>query len=247
MSGMARNYAFTGFDTARMARAQVRDASVSLKKSLMIARQLRGMMTDRADAYLESVKALRTAVPFTRFRDGAGHRKGPMAAGKYPVKAAAAFLDLVRSGVANAEDKGLGTPLKIIHVTAQEGSRPIRPGRKRGQLMKRTHLELVLVETEASKKRKKQPKKAKGKKAEKAPEEQELKVVSKLEDAPAKQEAAAPKKPKTDASAKPAEKQDAPKEAAQQAPEKVPEQKKGEAKQQTPASSTKKDVKQHGD
>jgi len=163
-------YAFTKYDPATMARAANRDVGISFKKSVMIAQKLRGMMSDKALAYLGRVQAQKEAVPFTRFRNGAGHKPGAMAAGKYPVKAAAEFAALLEQAVANAENKGLGTPLRIVHIVANEAARPLRAGRKRSQATKRTHLELVLVETDESKKREKRPKKAK-KKEKEAPQE----------------------------------------------------------------------------
>lgn len=152
-------YAFTQFNSDTMARAQVRDASISFKKGQMVAKKLRGMMSDKALTYLEAVQAEKMAVPFTKYTNGAGHKPG-MGPGKYPIKAAFTFAELLKSCVANAENKGLGTPLKILHVMCQEGSRPMRAGRQRSRQAKRTHIELVLVETEESKKR---PKKAKKK------------------------------------------------------------------------------------
>lgn len=166
-------YAFTTFDPKRMARASVRDASVSFKKSVELSKRLRGMMSDKAERYLGEVIELKSAVPFTRYTNGAGHRRGPMMAGKYPVKAAQQFLTLIKQGVANAENAGLGTPLKIVHVLAQPAASPRHAGRKRGLTMKRAHLELVLAETEESKrheKKQKRTERAEKRAAEKAAE-----------------------------------------------------------------------------
>ncbi|RME31727.1 50S ribosomal protein L22 [Candidatus Woesearchaeota archaeon] len=150
-------YAFATFKKETMARAQMRDAPISFKQAIELARNLRGMMSDKAERYLENVIALRQPVPYTRFTEGAGHKRG-IGAAKYPVKTAKAFKELLKAAVANAENQGLGTPLKIIHLLAQEGSRPLRPGRKRGTLMKRTSIEIVLAETDASRKQAKKPK-----------------------------------------------------------------------------------------
>jgi ribosomal protein uL22 len=150
-------YAFTGYNPERMARASLKDAAISFKKSVELSKRLRGMMSDKAERYLEAVIAKKEPVPFTRYTGGAGHRRGMMA-GKYPVKAALSFLSLLKQGVANAENKGLGTPLRIIHVMAQQASRPLHHGRQRGHAMKRAHVELVLAETEESKRREKKQK-----------------------------------------------------------------------------------------
>lgn len=154
-------YSFQSYDPARMARASAKDAAVSFKKSVEVSKKLRGMMSDKADAYLEQVIELKAAVPFTRFVNGAGHRRGKMGPGKYPVKVAQQFLALIRVCVANAEAKGLGTPLQIVHVMAQPAATPSHHGRARGHAMKRAHLELVLMETEESKRAEKKQKKAK--------------------------------------------------------------------------------------
>lgn len=145
------SYAFQRFEKDTMARVLMRDASVSLKKSLMIAQQLRGMMSDKALALLDRVIATEQPIKFTKFTNGAGHRSGN-GPGKYPIKAASAMKELVKSCVANAENKGLGTPLRIVHVTAQQASLPLHSGSRRSRSMKRTHLEIVMVETDESKK-----------------------------------------------------------------------------------------------
>ncbi len=153
---------FTSYKPETMARAAFPDAPISFKTSIEVAKRIRGMMTDKAERYLEAVVAKKEAVPFTRFTNAVGHRKGAMAAGRYPVKAASVFLKLIRLGVANAENKGLGTPLRIVHISAQQASQPMHAGRRRGIAMKRTGLDLVLAETEGSKR---QPRKAKKEKA----------------------------------------------------------------------------------
>ena len=185
-------YAFSTFDPKRMARASVKDASVSFKKSVELSKRLRGMMSDKAERYLGQVIELKAAVPFTRYMNGAGHRRGDMMAGKYPVKAAQQFLQLLKQGVANAENAGLGTPLKIVHVMAQPAATPRHAGRKRGLTMKRAHLELVLVETEESKRREKKQKKAK-----KTPETVAEKSATKVDEKKTDEKKAVEKKVET--------------------------------------------------
>lgn len=201
-------YTFSGYKAETMARATRRSESISFKKSQELAARLRGMRSDKAERYLTQVIAKKQPVKFTKFMDGAGHKRG-MAAGKYPIKAASAFLELLKSGVANAENKGLGTPLKIQSVVAQQASRPAKYGRKRGRQAKRTNIELVLVETEESKRAPKKPKGAKpvvpkvvGKIAD-APEKAAEKAPAKAA-APSKKEApAAPAQPKQDSKSRP--------------------------------------------
>lgn len=151
--------AYAPYKPEMMARAALVDEGISFKVSVEIAKRLKGMMSDKAAAYLEQVIAKKAAVPYTRFTNGVGHRKGHMASGRYPVKAARSFLALVRLCVANAENKGLGTPLRIVHLAAQRASQPYHYGRHRGITVKRTHLDIVMVETDESKRSERKPRK----------------------------------------------------------------------------------------
>ncbi|MBR9692380.1 50S ribosomal protein L22 [Candidatus Woesearchaeota archaeon] len=169
-------YAFQQFDKETMTRAMRVGESISTKASVELCNTLRGMRTDKALTFLDEVIAKKRPVRFTRFMDGVGHRKGPLAAGRYPVKTAGSFKQLIVSALANAENKGLGTPLKIINILAQEASRPVKYGRKRGRQSKRTNIEVVLVETEDSKRVERKPKKGAKKVT--------PKIVSKIADAP---------------------------------------------------------------
>jgi large subunit ribosomal protein L22 len=235
-------YAFTQFKKETMARAALRDQAISFKSSVMIAKKLRGMMSDKAIAYLDRVVEKKEAVPFTRFRDGAGHKPG-LGAGKYPIKAAMSFLSLVKLGVANAENKGLGTPLKIAHILANEGSKPMHPGRERGRAMKRTHLEVVLTETEESKKREKKVKKTvtPGKPVEKVAAPDAVKAAPKAEPkADSKKEKPAPKTKKPAQAT--AEKAETPKPAEKsEAPVESKEKKEATAESSAPTTEAKKD------
>lgn len=226
---MTMAYAFNQFDPERMARATVRDAGISFKKSIELAKRLRGMMSDRAERYLDEVIALKAAVPFTRFTNGAGHRRGAMGPGKYPVKAASSFRELLKQCVANAENKGLGTPLKIISLIPQQAARPVRYGRKRGHQSKRTHVEIVLVETDESKKRDKKAKPAKAK-----------------DTTPAAAKPAAKSVESKPVAAKPAEKPVEAKSAAAKPAAKAPEAKPAKESPKESKSESK-DVKKDGD
>ena len=65
------------------------------------------MKVAEARKFLEDVVALKQAVPFKRHHDGTGHRKGPMAAGRYPVNASKEILKILKNAESNAEYKGL--------------------------------------------------------------------------------------------------------------------------------------------
>ncbi len=195
-------YSYHQYDPERMARATRRGESISFKQSVELAKKLRGMRSDRAERYLEAVIAKKAAVPFTRFTNGAGHKRG-IGPGKYPLKTATAFLQLLKQALANAENKALGSPLQLVNVVANEANGQIRSGRKRGRQSKSTHIEMVLAETDETEKRaKKAPKGVKVKEVLKeAPKEETPAKESDKKDGPAAQKATPAESP---ASSKPA-------------------------------------------
>jgi large subunit ribosomal protein L22 len=141
------NYAFQGMKES-MARAMKKDAEMSKKVSIEICSFLRGKTTTEAKRILGRVLAKKQAVPYKRFTDGVGHRKGAgIAAGRYPQKASQIFIDLIESVEANAQAKGLSSNLKIIHLATQKPSISQHYGRHRGQF-KRAHVEIVVQEME---------------------------------------------------------------------------------------------------
>ncbi|KUG20387.1 lsu ribosomal protein l17e (l22p) [hydrocarbon metagenome] len=106
------------------ARAKANELPVSPKHSIEIARFIRNKTTTEAIEYLNDVIALKKAIPFRRFNRNAAHRRGLSGwdAGRYPVKAAEAFVLLLRSVEENAEYIGLDTEnLRIIHAAANGG------------------------------------------------------------------------------------------------------------------------------
>lgn len=158
------NYAFKNFgsDTAK---AYGRDLDISTKTTINICSMLRGMTVQKAITKLQNVIDFKEAVPFTRFMNGVGHRKGNMAAGRFPQKASKAILALMNSAVANAANKGLSEDLRIVHICAHRAATPLHQGRQRRRAMKKTHVELVLKEMEV----KSAPKKAVNPKAKTKP------------------------------------------------------------------------------
>lgn len=155
-------YAFKDFghDTTS---AYGRSLSISTKSSVNICSHIRGWRASRAVAFLDDVALGKQAVPFRRFTDGVGHRKGKMAAGRYPNKASKAIAAVIRSAISNAANKGLDEDLKIIHICAHKAATPFHQGRQRRRAMKRTHIEVVLKEIVHKEKPKKLPKKPEAK------------------------------------------------------------------------------------
>lgn len=125
----------------------------SHKVSIEISNHIRGMNLQKAKKVLEDVIAMKKAVPYKRFTNGPGHKKG-MASGRYPIKASTGFLKLLNSVEANAQFKGLNTSsLSIVHLSAQKGTDSWHYGRHRRRKMKRVHIEVVVQEKAEEKKK----------------------------------------------------------------------------------------------
>ncbi len=119
---MARINYSTEFDPETSAKAMGSELHISTKKSRELGRAIKGMHTGVARSYLENVIKLKQAVPFKRHNDGLGHKKGAMAAGRYPVGAANEFLKILKNVESNAEYKGLEPEnMYIAHFSAKRG------------------------------------------------------------------------------------------------------------------------------
>lgn len=135
------------------AKVKANELSISPKHAIEIASLIRGMKTSDAKAYLEDVVALEKAVPFRRFRRNVAHKRGIKGdAGRYPVKAAGAYLRLIDSLEKNAEYIGLDSEsLKIIHSSVNRGRcmRGIFPramGRATEKKRETTNIEIIARE-----------------------------------------------------------------------------------------------------
>jgi large subunit ribosomal protein L22 len=137
-----------------IARAKANEIPVSPKHSIEIARFIKGMTTTEAKAYLEDVVELKKAIPFRRFKRNVAHKRGlkGWAAGRYPVKAAKAYLRLLNSVEKNAEYIGLDTEtLRIDHVSANRGRGhraffPRAMGRATPKRRETVNIEIIVTE-----------------------------------------------------------------------------------------------------
>jgi large subunit ribosomal protein L22 len=120
---------------------------ISLKQSVEVCNFIRGKPVEKAKALLASVIAEKQPVPYKQFNGDVGHRKGNMAAGRYPIKTCTHILQIVESAESNAQFKGL-VPKDLIlkQVCAQGASNTPRYGRQRGRYAKRIHIEVVVEE-----------------------------------------------------------------------------------------------------
>ncbi len=168
---------------------------ISTKQAIEICSFIRGKKLERAKVMLSNVIDEKIAVPFKRFTDGVGHRKGKIASGRYPKKACSLILNLMNSAQANAQFKGLSSvDLMVRHISAQKSSNTPKYGRRRA-FTKRTSIEIVLSEAE------KKP----GKKGEAKAEEKETKEEPKTEE---KKEATPVKAPVPEAKAEAVKKEE---------------------------------------
>lgn len=141
-------------DPEKTAKASGREIRVSHKASREICKTIKGMMLIQAKDYLRDVIDKKKAVPFTRFRKKAGHRRGLVkaSAGRYPVKASKEILKVLQGAEANAENKGLDTDrMRIIHAAAYPGMKlkrffPRAHGRSSPKYETMTHVEIALEE-----------------------------------------------------------------------------------------------------
>jgi len=157
---MARyNYAVKNMEEENIAKAVGRALPISTKQSIEICAFIRNMSLEKAKKRLVDVINKKTAVPFRRFNENIGHKKGNIAAGSYPEKACGEILKLLESVEANAQFKGLNTAnLVISHICAHKASRTWHYGRQRRRKTKRTNVEIIVKEG-AEKKEKREAKK----------------------------------------------------------------------------------------
>ncbi|MFH1072943.1 MAG: 50S ribosomal protein L22 [Nanoarchaeota archaeon] len=132
-----------------MAKSVGRDLNISFKQAIEIAGMLRNKELEKAQQALKRVLAFEQAVPFKRFTNGLGHKPG-ISSGRYPQRACTAILKVLNEVEANSQNKGLGK-CRIIHIRAQQASRPMHYGRKMRTRMKRAHVEVVVQEIEPAK------------------------------------------------------------------------------------------------
>jgi len=143
---MKTKYALQEFKE-NMARAISKDVEISTKTSLEIAAFIRGKSTKKAKQILERVLTMKQAIPYKRFTDGVGHRKGAgIAQGRFPQKASEQFIKIINQVEANAQAKGLSDDLKIVHLVVNKSSNTFHQGRQRRRKFKRTHLEIAVQE-----------------------------------------------------------------------------------------------------
>ena len=132
--------------TVHGAKIIARDIPISWKQSVEICRFIRKCSLDKAQARLQKVIRKEIPVPYTRYVQSIPHRRGNIATGRYPIKAATAIFKILKSLEANAEFKNLNTKnLMITRIMPNKAANQPHYGRKR-RSMRSTHLEIHVAE-----------------------------------------------------------------------------------------------------
>ena len=133
---------------AKMAKAYGRELGISWKKSVELARELRGKTVEDALEYLDNVIALKQAVPMRRYNRWVAHKAGHGPA-RYPVKCARGFRKVLAGAAANAAGEGEAMRIRVLNAhkgSIQKGSRPRAMGRSSPWNKDTVNLEIVLEE-----------------------------------------------------------------------------------------------------
>ena len=175
---MANRYSFQNFEKGKHARAFGSGLPLSTKQCIEISSYLRKKKVEYAKRILEDAIDEKKAIPYKRFNGDVGHKPG-IGAGRYPKKACKEILKLLNSAESNAMFIGLDVSSLIIEsINANKASAPMRYGRQRGRTSKRTHVEIILTE---SQKKKKQAKKATEEKPKETKSEKKPETPAKVE------------------------------------------------------------------
>ena len=127
--------------------ARGNDLQVAWKSGVMVGNFIRGKTVTKAKTLLQQVIDMKVAVPFTRFNKDRGHKKGEIAAGRYPVNTAKEVLNLLKSAESNAVNLGMNANnLVVSRYISNQGPTSWRFGRQKRRQTKRTHIEIYLAE-----------------------------------------------------------------------------------------------------
>lgn len=119
------NYAVKA-DPETTSQATASELHISFKKTREICHHIQGMKVAQAQTFLNNVVEMKQAVPFKRHTEGSGHKKGPMANGKYPVNASVEVLKVLKNAQSNAEYKGLEPARMYVKSIRANRGRVIR-------------------------------------------------------------------------------------------------------------------------
>ena len=176
---MTSKISFQNYDKNLMAKAVLRDLPISRKFSVEIMNAIRNKKVDYVLNMLQNVIEMKQPIALRRFTGDVGHKKGNLAAGRYPVKASTHIKKAVDNAKKNAIDKGFSENLIIIHASALKGTGSYHYGRNQGREQKSTTIEIVIKEAADKVVKKTEKKKVEKPKVEKQPEVKAAKVEKK--------------------------------------------------------------------
>ena len=131
----------------KISKAIGRDLPISTKQSIEICNYIRGKSVKRSKTILQKTIEKNMAIPFRKFNKDMGHKRGNIAAGRYPIKSCSNILKILNSAESNAINKGLNANnLFVKNAIPNRASRPYHSGRKIRRKIKRTHIEIILEE-----------------------------------------------------------------------------------------------------
>jgi large subunit ribosomal protein L22 len=147
-------YSYNRYNATTQVRARLSEVDISPKGAREVALAIKGMSLAQARDFLKAVIEKRRPVAFRRYHKEGAHRRGleGFHSGRYPVKVAKNFLELLDNLEANATYKGLDLDrLRLIHVAAYPGRKlkryqPRAFGRSSPAFKTLTHVEAVAEE-----------------------------------------------------------------------------------------------------
>lgn len=138
-------------DPDTTSKAIAKELPISPKFSREICRMVRGRKVDDAIRMLEEVVELRRPVPIRRYNYGVAHKSG-VGPGRFPRKAAAAIIKVLKSAKSNAEYKGLDADNMRVRVISAHlgrtipGYMPRAHGRSTAWDQQTVNIEVILEE-----------------------------------------------------------------------------------------------------
>ncbi len=120
---------------------------ISTKISVEICDAIRGEGLTKAKSFLNEIVLMKRPLALKKFNRERPHKRGNIAAGRYPIKTGREFLRLLDSAGSNAENKGLDiNNLVVKFAKADRAERRWRTGRKGRMVMKSTHVRIIVEE-----------------------------------------------------------------------------------------------------
>jgi large subunit ribosomal protein L22 len=150
-----RNYHTEVRDLKNSARAILTNQPISRKYAIEFSREIKGMSLKKAEAFIKDVADMKRHLPLKKYVRRMGHRKGTVSGtklGRWPVRCANKFLELLDLVKANADYKGLDTDKLVIADIFMSQGYQRRSHQKQGRISgkqykrKSVHMEIVVIE-----------------------------------------------------------------------------------------------------